>query len=194
MKTIVIDGLNVNVADDQSATIIEKALAAAAQLQDDFDNFKKKKKEDDEEMKSCKDSISAKDGEIAVLKQKLADAEVTPAKLDVMVKDRLTVVDAASKLLPKEFSFDGKTLGEIKAAAVAAKLGDAAKNMDEAAIGGAFAALTADAAKTPASQQLADAFANRKPGGSMVIADRSTVDAAYEKSVADLANAWKSAS
>jgi hypothetical protein len=82
-----------------------------------------------------------------------------------MVKDRMSVIDAAKALLPKEFAFDGKTLGDIRKAAVSAKLGDAAVNMDDAAIGGAFAALTADAkAAGGGAAVIADAFASRKPG------------------------------
>jgi hypothetical protein len=42
-------------------------------------------------MADAKKACDAKDGEIAVLKKQVADAAITPEKLDVMVKDRLAV-------------------------------------------------------------------------------------------------------
>lgn len=198
MKVIVIDGLNVQVADDQSASIIDRhiqsLLKQVSDAQADIENFKKKKEEDEKAVKDALTTVSARDGEIVVLKKQLADAEVTPAKLDIMVKDRMSVIDAAAKLLPKEFAFDGKTLAEIKKATVAAKLGDAANSMDDAAIGGAFAALTAGVATTDnGATAVADAFAGRRPT-SMSSGGRQVQDAAYEASCKSLSEAWKTPS
>jgi hypothetical protein len=157
MKRIMIDGVPVDVSDDQGAAIIDrhvnqltKLLTDAKKASDDKDDELEKGKK---EMDDAKTVISAKDGEIAVLKKKLADAEVTPEKLDVMVKDRLSVIDAATPLLDKAYVFDGKTLVDIKRAAVDAYLGDAAKGMDEGAIAGAFVAATMDAKKQGGGSQ-----------------------------------------
>lgn len=195
MKTIVIDGLNVQVGDDQSASIVQRHIDSLTKRIADADaELEAKKKKDaelDKELGDAKTAVSTKDGEIAVLKQKLADAEVTPAKLDVMVKDRMLVIDAAKALLPKEFAFDGKTLSDIRKAAVSAKLGDAAVNMDDAAIGGAFAALTADAkAAGGGAAVIADAFASRKPGAGATTTTQAS-DAAYTEYTKTLGDAWR---
>lgn len=190
MKVLVIDGLNVTVADDQSASIIQRVLDGFVKKLADADaELEAKKKKDaelDKELGDAKATVSAKDGEIAVLKKQIADAEVTPAKLDVMVKDRMSVIDAAAKLLPKDFAFDGKTLADIRKAAVEVKLGDAAKSMDDAAIGGAFAALCSTDKGDGGSRPIADAFAARRGGTS-----NDVRDAAYEASCATLSNNWR---
>lgn len=90
-------------------------------------------------------TIQAKDGEIAVLNAKLTDAAVTPAKLQQLADARADVVGKAKALAPAIVT-DGKTDAEIRKEAVIAKLGDSAKDMADAAIEGAFAALTKDAA------------------------------------------------
>lgn len=85
-----------------------------------------------------------KDGEIAALNQQLADAEVTPAKLQALADARAAVISKAKAIAPNIVT-DGKTDSEIRKEAVTAKLGDAAKDMADAAIEGAFTALTKDA-------------------------------------------------
>jgi uncharacterized protein len=89
-------------------------------------------------------ALEAKDGEIVGLKAKLADAEITPEKLQALADARAQVIGKAKSLAPA-LVVDGKTDAEIRKAAVTAKLGDAAASMSDAAIEGAFAALTVDA-------------------------------------------------
>lgn len=89
-------------------------------------------------------AIQTKDGEIAALNQKLADAEVTPERLQTLADARADVIGKAKALAPALVS-DGKTDAAIRKEAVQAKLGDAAKDMSDAAIEGAFLALTKDA-------------------------------------------------
>ncbi len=79
-------------------------------------------------------------GEKLVLEQKLKDAEVTPAKLQVLADARAKVIADAKRIAP-EIVTDGKTDAEIRKAAVAVKLGDAAATLSDAAIEGAFVAL-----------------------------------------------------
>jgi hypothetical protein len=89
-------------------------------------------------------ALEAKDGEIVGLKAKLVDAEITPEKLQALADARAQVIGKAKSLAPA-LVVDGKTDAEIRKAAVTAKLGDAATAMSDAAIEGAFAALTVDA-------------------------------------------------
>lgn len=90
-------------------------------------------------------TISTKDGEIAGLTQKLKDA--TAIDLDAMLADREAVVTAAKVIFPT-LDAKGKTVEAVRKEAVNAKLGDAAKDMDDNAIRGAFAALTVTADAT----------------------------------------------
>lgn len=88
-------------------------------------------------------TVETKDGEIAALNAKLADA-TDPAKVAARDAARRAVVDRARVLVPA-LVIDGKDDAAIRKEAVAAKLGDAAKDMSDAAIEGAFVALTKDA-------------------------------------------------
>lgn len=83
--------------------------------------------------------VSTKDGEIAGLTQKLKDANAID--LDKLLADRDAVVTAAKAIFPT-LDAKGKTVEAVRKEAVTAKLGDAAKDMDDNAIRGAFAALT----------------------------------------------------
>jgi hypothetical protein len=93
---------------------------------------------------TLKTSLETKDGEIAALNAKLKDAEVTPEKLQALADARAKVIASAQSLKPG-ITVDGKTDAEIRKEAVTAKLGDATKDMADAAIEGAFVALTKDA-------------------------------------------------
>jgi hypothetical protein len=86
-------------------------------------------------------TIEARDGEIVALKQQVEDAAITPAKLQQLADARAKVIDHAKKIGGSAIVTDGKTDAEIRKAAVTAKLGDKAKDMSDAAIEGAFAAL-----------------------------------------------------
>jgi len=126
-------------------------------------------------------SVEAKDGEIAALSAKLADAVITPEKLQLMADARSKLLDAARIAVPAIVA-DGKSDADIRKEVVSAKLGDAAKDMSDAAIEGAFAVLTADAAKVV-----------HPMGQPAVIGDAATkCKDAFEKSIVDL-NAWRTA-
>jgi len=90
-------------------------------------------------------AVQTKDGEIAALTQQVKDAEITPEKLQKLADARADVIGKAKSLAPAIVT-DGKTDAEIRKEAVTAKLGDAAKDMADAAIEGAFIAFTKDAA------------------------------------------------
>lgn len=154
---IAVDALNTKLADAQTrASTAETDLATA------------------------KTSVVTKDGEIAALNAKLADATVTPEKLQAMADARSKLLDSARAVVPALVA-DGKSDADIRKEVVTAKLGDAAKDMSDAAIEGAFAVLASGTAAV-------------KPLGTpAVIGDGKTVsDAAYSKSITDL-NAWRAA-
>ena len=127
-------------------------------------------------------SIQAKDGEIAALTQKLADAEVTPAKLQQLADARADVIGKA-KILAPNIVVDGKTDAEIRKEAVTAKLGDSAKDMADAAIEGAFLAFTKDAKPAdPLRETLKDGV---KTVGDAAAREQQAFDAANDF------NAWR---
>ena len=96
---------------------------------------------------TLKTSVEAKDGEIAGLTAKLADA-TDPAKQAARDAARAAVI-ASAQLLKPGITVDGKSDIDIKREAVAAtKVGDAAKDMPEATLDGAFLALTSGTAPT----------------------------------------------
>jgi hypothetical protein len=182
MKTIMIDGAPINVGDELAATLINNKLKS---LGDGFEDMKKKKDDAEEEAKKAKAMADAATGEIAVLKKQVADAAITPEKLDTLVEERKAVTDAASSLLPKDFAFTGKKLEDIRRAAVAVHLGDAAvKDMSDDAVAGAFTALTASAPKG-GTRELANAFRPRVADGG------NTNDNGYGAYVKNLGDAWR---
>jgi cation transport regulator ChaB len=193
---VVIDGARLEVADNLTANVIEKHVSGlhsmAADLKGKLDKAAADKEEADEEderqQKDAKAKIDAKDGEIAALKKQLADsqAKTTPEILDQLVKDRAAVIDRAAKVLDKAFVFDGKKPEDIRRAAVVRGLGDAAcKDMSDAAIEGAFLALTSG--KGNGVGQLADALSRPGHRGN----GTDTRDAAFGEHINYLHNAWK---
>lgn len=122
-----------------------------------------------------------KDGEIAALNAKLKDAEVTPEKLQALVDARADVIGKA-RTLKADIMTDGKTDAEIRKDAVTAKLGDSAKDMADAAIEGAFLALTKDAKPAPTFDNSAFKGGLHSVGDAAVQAE----DAAYQRMVGRL--------
>jgi len=173
MKTILVDGHSVEVSDAAEIAIanLNAKLADAAKVTADLATA-------NTTISTLTASVSAKDGEIAVLKQAVADATITPAKLDQLVADRTAVVDAATKIFPA-LDAKGKTTEAIRKEAVSHKLGDAAKTMDDAAIGGAFAALSA---QVGATDTMRDGIAQITPASPNIATD------ARAKMIADMTN------
>ncbi len=94
------------------------------------------------ELATATTTIEARDGTITALNQKVADAEVTPAKLQALADARAKLITDAKAIAGATLVVDGKTDAEIRKAAVVIKLGDAkAAAMSDAAIEGAFVAL-----------------------------------------------------
>lgn len=177
-KTILIDGYKFEV-DDALETAVNKLQA---QVKDATDA----KTAAETKVGELTAQISTKDGEIAALTQKVKDAELNPAQLEKLVADRATLV-AQAKAIDGNIVTDGKTEAEIKQAVVAAKLGDAAKDMNEGNIAGAFATLVKDVKVDPIARTLANG------GGFVADAEdaRAVYDAAVAKAKKNVSVAWK---
>ena len=172
--TLIIDGLQVTEVSDQAKAAIEK-------LQGQFKDAEARAKAAETKVGELTATVSTKDGEIAALNKKLEDEKVTPAQLEKMANDRATLIGQA-KAIHAEVVTDGKSASEIKKAVVEAKLGDAAKGLDDAAISGAFTVLAKDV--KPVGEVIASGTVNA-----------GDAQAEYDKAIANrntqLRDAWK---
>ena len=123
-------------------------------------------------------AIEAKDGEIAATKAMIPDA----AKLDTLAVARADLLGKAKTILGDSFVTAGKADAEIRRAVVSHALGDAAKDMTDAAIEGAFAVVSAGkVVADPVRRVLAD-------GRATTVNDAST---AHAEMLDRMSNAWK---
>ena len=209
MRTVMIDGIPVEFIEDRDAAVVERHLKNL-QFQIDQNAKKKADEEEDDEKKErgYNDALKARDaavGEVKMLKKQLADATPTPEKLDVLVKERQGVIDAAAQVLGKGFAFDGKANIDIMRAVVAAKLGQKAViDMSDASIEGAFAVATAPGAATGVERLatgLSDAMRHSsagsyaqiaQDGGAMSLQDAKALrDRAWMERNMKLRDAWR---
>lgn len=149
VKKIVLDGLQVDLSDAD-------AVSAA------FDKLQAKVADSAKALTEANDQVSTLKGEKTALEKKLSDAEakLDPAQIDQRVADRSALV-AKAKAVKADIVTDGKSDAEIRRAVVVANLGDdAAKDMDDAAVAGAFAVLAKDAKPT---DPVRDAVLNLNP-------------------------------
>ena len=176
-KTILVDGLMVEVTDAAEAAIT-KLLGQITGLTDS-------QTKDQAKIGELTAQIATKDGEIAGLNAKLKDAEVTPAKLQQLADQRAVVLGDAQKIMGEAFDGAGKTEADIRRAAVTHKLGDAAKDMSDDAIAGAFKALvpTSDAHGDPVRDVIRDGISSKS--------DQATSQKAYDGYREDLSKAWQ---
>lgn len=143
--TMMIDGLQVPNVSDEAKAAIEKLQGALAAK--------------DTALTDATARAEKAEGEKAALDTQLADAKAAsdPAKLDALAADRAALIASAKVAVPT-IDCAGKSAADIRKAVVTAKLGDKAPTTD-AAIEGAFAVLTADAA--PQVQNIAPAMTVR---------------------------------
>lgn len=137
MKTIVVDGVSVEM-EDTAAQVVEKFQRdAAAQLADAKASADKLAGELAAVRTELTAQMEAKDGEIAVLKA----AQLSDEQIEQAAVARADLIAKAKSVLGDGFDGKGKSSAEIRKAVVEKKLGDAARDMSDAAIEGAFAAL-----------------------------------------------------
>lgn len=198
MVKVLVDGLTIDVADEQQATILNRHLAGLAQkLKDAADDDADDEQEREKKERGYKDTIAAKDGEVAALRKQLQDAQFSDEKQDAIIAERMAVVDAAKPLLPHNYNVAGKSLAEIRRAAVAQQMGDAAaKEMDDAAITGAFRAYSVSGSKlNSGARNLADGMTRTfKDGETARHTSQPALNdaaAAYDDYIKNLTTAYK---
>jgi uncharacterized protein len=192
LKTLVVDGISVEMTDT-AVQVVQRALDAAN------GNIAALKKAQEEEAKKTKDALDAANGQVAklttdlstvtakatTLEAQLKDAELTPAKLDALVKDRQLVADKAAKILPTVV-IDGKSVDEIMKQVVDSKIGEAAKDWKADMVKVSFDTLTAGVVITNDGVDRSRQAFSHAPAPSTI-----TMDAAYDKRDKKLEDAWK---
>lgn len=203
LKSILVDGVTCQM-DDTSAQVVQRfidaeakkfadAMAAKdAEIQKLKDAFGKKEQELEEEKKKAKEDKAKADAAIAALETKVKDAELTPEKLNALVKDRAEVVGKAIAMLgdkaPKDIEM--KDTSEIHKLVVQAKMGDRAKDYDAGQFKIAFDTLTADVkvGDKPAGQTFIDQQRQAFSQPAAIMQDAEKRQKAYDQRIS---NAWK---
>lgn len=124
-------------------------------------------------------ALEAKDGEIKALTAKIPDV----AALDAMASARADLIGHAKQVLGDSFAPAGKTDADIRKAVVAHALGDAAKDMTDAEVDGAFKVV---ASGTIAADPIRSALRTASVGDA---ADPRRT--AFKEMTDHYANAWK---
>lgn len=184
LKTLTVDGVQCQVTDVAYA-IISRHLG---QIDEQIAKLEDEGKKKDDAIKAQDDQLKAKDAEIVTLKKQAEDAKVTPAMLDAMVKDRAVVIGKASAVLGDKLVTDGKSVAEIQAQVVTAKLGDAAKGWTAGEIAASFNTLTAD---IKVEQQQNGTVYDAMKSFAHPHNNQDVRDKAYTAYTDDLQNAWK---
>ncbi len=198
MKTLTIDGhavalddaafIAVSTLQKQLGTTVADALAKDTALNDaKAEHAKAIEAKDGEVLKLQADhkvELTAKDARIAELEK----SALTADKLDAAVAERSAVLEAAKPILGDGYDAKGKTVADVRRAAVAKLLGDKAvegKTDEHVVI--AFDTLKAIPAVDPLRQVIVDR--STPPNGNVVqIGDAATE---YARMRERDANAWK---
>ncbi len=168
MKTLIIDGVSVEVSDEGVAVVtkLQKAVTDAATAKDAADGA----------LAALKATHAT---EVASLKAQVLDA----AALDAAIVRRTAVIDAARKLLGATYDATGKSDADVRRAAVTVKLGDAAvTGKSDDYVAAAFDTLTHAAVAAPVDP-LRRAIATGPVKDSAL--------SPYEESLVSLRDAWK---
>lgn len=190
MKAVTIDGVSVEMTD-VAAQVVQRSISG---LESQITRLKEKLSEEEDKEKKAKakdaesvTALAAKDAEIVTLKKQVADAAVTPAKLDEMVKDRMAVVTRAESIIGDKLVVDGKSIEDIRKQVVDSVVGDAAKGWNSDQIAASFntiqvpdGASGGSGGRPPLAHDLSR---------SRVVDGREDAYAAYEKKLQD---GWKS--
>jgi hypothetical protein len=189
MRPVVIDGVSVELPEI-SAQVVTRALA------DRDDENKALRTQVDQREAAASQTladqrkvIDEKDGQIMVLKRQLADNELTPARIDKAVRERLEIFEKARAIMGDTYVCDGRTDIEIKRAVVSARYGEQfVKALSDEALGGAFMGLTIErGSNATLARSLGDV--TTRGGGIHSSADAAQI--AYDERSKRMANAWR---
>jgi hypothetical protein len=160
-KTVLVDGIKLEVPETAAAVIertLERSTQAVNDAQTKFSDAEKRLGELQTQLADSRKETETVKGQVAVLEKQVKDAEITPDKLDTLVKARSAVLDKAKAIVGDKLIVDGKSDMDIRRQTVAIHLGDDAivKAMSDEAVSGAFMALKAPAGSGQSTTTLAD--------------------------------------
>ena len=186
LRTVLVDGISISTTD-QGAQVIErlqnKLELADVALKSANDEHARTLQAKDGVIGALKAThstdLQTKDGEIAALKAQVLDE----AALDARAEARSILIDQAKKTLGATFDAKGKSDVAIQREVVRKALGDSAKDMSDAEIGGAFKVVAAKPAVDPLRRALGDLKAPVLDGQEGVTAHNEMVNR--------ITNAWQ---
>ena len=196
MVKAMIDGLPqpLEFADERAAAQVQTHVSTLLKQLADASKKASNLEAEEEKKKKLETDAATMKGEIVALKTQLdaANAKLTDAEVDKMIEDRLDLRMKAHAAMDGKVDFTGKSPAEIRRTVVMAKLGDAAKNLTDAEVVGAFKYAIADVKPQTGTDRLADNLSMLQFGGTHEQNNpRAIKDAAYNQHVQDVTNAWK---
>lgn len=211
MRMILVDGLELQVADAAAPVIQRTIQSLETQLRDAKKKIKEKEDEDEErdEDEAKKDAalkakdraltetnkaLEIKDGEIAALRKQLDEArkQSSPQALDAMARERSEVMMKAQKLVGDRLKMDGLSVADIRRAVVDAKIGNC-KDWSDDRVCGAFDAMDGGAfgKGSVRGSNIDDAVvAFGRPGAGYMTPSQAR-DEALAKYNEEMSNAWR---
>lgn len=196
MKQKIIDGISVEVSDVAEQVIdrhiktlmdnATTATAALAALQTKYDADIKVR---DTQIATLTTEKATTDAKVTTLEQQVKDAQLSPAAIDQLVKDRAEIVGKAKAVIGDKLVVDGKSAGDMMKQVVTAKIGDAAAKWNDDQVKASFDTLTANVQTTTGNiGDQKNAFTGTftaQPGS------QAALDAAYDLRDKKLEDAWK---
>lgn len=191
LMKITVDGISMEM-NDKDAQIVQRALDAAfkqrdeafKKLEEEEEDKKKKKKQYDTDSATLTTQVATLTTENTQLKTQLADATLTPEKMDTAIKNRANVIDKAKIILGADKVDVKLTDSEIRRVCVNHVVGDAAKEWNDDLVSASFATIKVTAGD--GVKKLANAF-DQQPQPQ----NQNVADAAYTRRDERLLNAWQ---
>lgn len=148
-KQITVDGMPIEVTDQAEAMIrkLERQLTDAATAKGDLET----------QVATLTTDKATLEAKVTTLEQQLKDAALSPADLRDAAKSYALTADKAKALGVTVTDVMGEA--DIMKAAVTARMGDAAKDWNDAQVAASFASLTLDAKADPVRQVIRDGAA-----------------------------------
>jgi len=195
MAQILIGDRLIDFESEAQAKHVKDYIASIADVKKKDADEAEEEQEEEKKTRGEKDAaFAALKGENAVLKKQLEDAlaKSDVKALDARAKERIDLLLKADAAMEGRGNFDGKEDAQIRREVVTAKLGDAAKDLSDAELVGAFRAVTANLKPRSGTDRLADSLSLLGQGGG---ADQNNPkalkDAAYQAYVKRQQDAWK---
>lgn len=195
---MMIDGQSIDFADEVGAkhvqTLVAKLQSELADAKKAKDNWAEEQEREKKTRAEKDAAFAAQTGEIAALKKQLDDAKAIGDQktIDQRVKDHIELLVKADAVMEGKADFTGKDAAQIRREVVLAKMGDSAKDLDDAQMIGAFKAITANVKPRSGTERLADSLSLLGKGGGDNVNDAKAIkDKAYGEYVSRQRDAWR---